>query len=188
MVGGQLLRMVRESGETRVRRRDSESQSERESHGGARTCRRSCGDYVVEFPLAVMTHKAGPALHVGCAMGAQPIGRSAVVRVRFGRVGPASRHSARRAEHRVRRCRRDRRRAHGRKSGLLRKLSFTGSTRVGGQAQKLSLELGGNAQFIVFDAAVRSAKALKFRDTAQARVCVNRFYMQDGSTARSPRP
>ncbi|QGT78443.1 succinate-semialdehyde dehydrogenase [Guyparkeria halophila] len=75
----------------------------------------------------------------------------------------------------------------------VRKISFTGSTEVGsqlmreaaGNVQKISLELGGNAPFIVFDdadldAAVEGAIAAKFRNTGQTCVCVNRFYVQDG--------
>lgn len=78
-------------------------------------------------------------------------------------------------------------------SPIVRKLSFTGSTAVGkilmGQAantvKKLSLELGGNAPFIVFDdadleAAVQGAMASKFRNAGQTCVCVNRFYVQRG--------
>ncbi|PSJ44748.1 succinate-semialdehyde dehydrogenase (NADP(+)) [Zobellella endophytica] len=78
-------------------------------------------------------------------------------------------------------------------SPVVRKLSFTGSTRVGkllmGKAadtvKKLSLELGGNAPFIVFDdadldAAIAGAMASKFRNTGQTCVCVNRFLVQDG--------
>ncbi|WKE65275.1 NAD-dependent succinate-semialdehyde dehydrogenase [Gallaecimonas kandeliae] len=76
-------------------------------------------------------------------------------------------------------------------SPLVRKLSFTGSTAVGallmGQCshdiKKLSLELGGNAPFIVFadadlDAAVEGAMAAKFRNAGQTCVCANRFYVQ----------
>lgn len=75
----------------------------------------------------------------------------------------------------------------------VRKISFTGSTEVGSNlmrqaaanVQKISLELGGNAPFIVFDdadldAAVEGAIAAKFRNTGQTCVCVNRFYVQDG--------
>lgn len=76
---------------------------------------------------------------------------------------------------------------------LVRKISFTGSTQVGSalmresaeNIQKISLELGGNAPFLVFDdadldAAVEGAIAAKFRNTGQTCVCVNRFYVQDG--------
>ena len=74
----------------------------------------------------------------------------------------------------------------------VRKLSFTGSTAVGrllygqsaGTLKKLSLELGGNAPFIVFedadlDAAVQGAMASKYRNSGQTCVCVNRFYVHD---------
>jgi succinate-semialdehyde dehydrogenase/glutarate-semialdehyde dehydrogenase len=74
---------------------------------------------------------------------------------------------------------------------LVRKISFTGSTEVGkklmaqsaGTLKKLSLELGGNAPFIVFedadlDAAVQGALASKYRNTGQTCVCTNRFYIQ----------
>ncbi|MBC8083641.1 MAG: NAD-dependent succinate-semialdehyde dehydrogenase [Hymenobacter sp.] len=76
---------------------------------------------------------------------------------------------------------------------LVRKLTFTGSTRVGkllyaqsaATMKKLSLELGGNAPFIVFDdadleRAVEGAVASKFRNNGQTCVCTNRFYVQDG--------
>jgi succinate-semialdehyde dehydrogenase / glutarate-semialdehyde dehydrogenase len=75
----------------------------------------------------------------------------------------------------------------------LRKLSFTGSTEVGrilmrqcaDQIKKISLELGGNAPFIVFDdadidAAVQGAIASKFRNAGQTCVCTNRIYVQAG--------
>ncbi|AWI55584.1 succinate-semialdehyde dehydrogenase (NADP(+)) (plasmid) [Aquabacterium olei] len=77
-------------------------------------------------------------------------------------------------------------------SEVVRKLSFTGSTAVGkllygqcaGSVKKLSLELGGNAPFIVFDdadldAAVQGAMASKFRNSGQTCVCANRIYVQD---------
>jgi succinate-semialdehyde dehydrogenase/glutarate-semialdehyde dehydrogenase len=79
------------------------------------------------------------------------------------------------------------------KSPKVKKISFTGSTRVGkllmrqcsGTLKKLSLELGGNAAFIVFDdadleVAVASALVSKFKVTGQTCVCANRFYVQDG--------
>ncbi|CDM25729.1 NADP-dependent succinate-semialdehyde dehydrogenase [Castellaniella defragrans] len=77
-------------------------------------------------------------------------------------------------------------------SPLVRKVSFTGSTEVGrllmrqcaSSIKKLSLELGGNAPFIVFDdadldAAVEGAIASKYRNAGQTCVCTNRFYVQD---------
>ena len=75
----------------------------------------------------------------------------------------------------------------------MRKLTFTGSTEVGkllmaqcaGTVKKVSLELGGNAPFIVFDdadldAAVEGAMASKYRNTGQTCVCANRIFVQDG--------
>jgi succinate-semialdehyde dehydrogenase/glutarate-semialdehyde dehydrogenase len=75
----------------------------------------------------------------------------------------------------------------------VRKLTFTGSTRIGkllyaqsaGTMKKLSLELGGNAPFIVFDdadldAAIEGALASKYRNSGQTCICTNRFYVQDG--------
>ncbi|TCS37560.1 succinate semialdehyde dehydrogenase /glutarate-semialdehyde dehydrogenase [Paucimonas lemoignei] len=76
---------------------------------------------------------------------------------------------------------------------IVRKLTFTGSTEVGrvlmeqsaATIKKVSMELGGNAPFIVFDdadldAAVEGALASKYRNTGQTCVCANRFYVQDG--------
>lgn len=78
-------------------------------------------------------------------------------------------------------------------SDIVKKISFTGSTRVGkllmqqssGTLKKLSLELGGNAPFIVFDdadleVAVASALGSKFKVTGQTCVCANRLYVQEG--------
>ena len=78
-------------------------------------------------------------------------------------------------------------------SKLVRKLSFTGSTKIGKllmaqcaeTVKKVSLELGGNAPFIVFDdadidAAVQGAIASKYRNTGQTCVCANRLLIQDG--------
>ena len=76
---------------------------------------------------------------------------------------------------------------------IVRKLTFTGSTEIGkllmqqcaGTVKKTSMELGGNAPFIVFDdadldAAVEGALASKYRNTGQTCVCANRLYVQDG--------
>ena len=78
-------------------------------------------------------------------------------------------------------------------SPVVRKISFTGSTEVGRELmrqsadtiKKLSLELGGNAPFLVFDdadvdAAIDGAMVSKFRNGGQTCVCTNRFYVQDG--------
>jgi len=143
------------------------------------------------FPLAMITRKAGPALAAGCTMVLKPSEETplcafalAVLAQEAGipagvfnivsgdapAIGQALTESA-----------------------DVRKLSFTGSTRIGkllakqsaDTLKKLSLELGGNAPFIVFDdadidAAVEGAMASKFRNTGQTCVCVNRFYVQDG--------
>ncbi len=78
-------------------------------------------------------------------------------------------------------------------NGKVRKITFTGSTRVGKllmkqaaeTVKKVSMELGGNAPFIVFDSAdidkaVEGAIAAKYRNSGQTCVCTNRFYVQDG--------
>jgi succinate-semialdehyde dehydrogenase / glutarate-semialdehyde dehydrogenase len=78
-------------------------------------------------------------------------------------------------------------------SNLVRKISFTGSTRVGrllmqqssGTIKKLSLELGGNAPFIVFDdadfyLALKEVVTAKFKSSGQTCVCANRIYVQRG--------
>src|SRR5690606_29792740 len=75
----------------------------------------------------------------------------------------------------------------------VRKFTFTGSTRVGKMlaaqcadtVKRVSLELGGNAPFIVFDdanleAAVEGAMASKFRNSGQTCICANRLFVQDG--------
>ncbi|WP_087753650.1 NAD-dependent succinate-semialdehyde dehydrogenase [Paraburkholderia caledonica] len=143
------------------------------------------------FPLAMITRKAGPALAAGCTMVLKPSEETplsalalAVLAEKAGIPpgvfnvvsGDAVAIGGALTE-----------------SDVVRKLSFTGSTRVGkllakqsaDTLKKLSLELGGNAPFIVFDdadldAAVQGAMASKFRNTGQTCVCVNRFYVQDG--------
>ncbi|MFM0029094.1 NAD-dependent succinate-semialdehyde dehydrogenase [Paraburkholderia madseniana] len=143
------------------------------------------------FPLAMITRKAGPAIAAGCTMVLKPSEETplsalalAVLAEKAGIPpgvfnivsGDAVAIGGVLTE-----------------SEVVRKLSFTGSTRVGkllakqsaDTLKKLSLELGGNAPFIVFDdadidAAVQGAMASKFRNTGQTCVCVNRFYVQDG--------
>ncbi|CAH2893808.1 MAG: Succinate-semialdehyde dehydrogenase [NAD(P)+] (EC [uncultured Paraburkholderia sp.] len=143
------------------------------------------------FPLAMITRKAGPALAAGCTMVLKPseetplsalalavLGEKAGIPPGVFNIvsGDAAAIGGALTE-----------------SEVVRKLSFTGSTRVGkllakqsaDTLKKLSLELGGNAPFIVFDdadldAAVQGAMASKFRNTGQTCVCVNRFYVQDG--------
>ena len=143
------------------------------------------------FPSAMITRKAGPALAAGCTMVLKPASQTpysalalaelaeragipkgvfSVVTGSAGEVG-------------------------GELTGnpIVRKLTFTGSTEIGRQLmaecakdiKKVSLELGGNAPFIVFDdadldAAVDGALVSKYRNNGQTCVCANRLYVQDG--------
>jgi succinate-semialdehyde dehydrogenase/glutarate-semialdehyde dehydrogenase len=141
------------------------------------------------FPLAMITRKAGPALAAGCTVVLKPSEETPLsalaLAVLAAEAGiPAGVFNVVSGDAV----------AIGltlTASPLVRKLSFTGSTRVGkllaaqsaDTLKKLSLELGGNAPFIVFDdadldAAVQGAMASKFRNTGQTCVCVNRFFVQ----------
>jgi len=142
------------------------------------------------FPSAMITRKAGPALAAGCTLVLKPASAtpfSALALAELGEraglpagvfnvlTGPAA--------------------AIGQEltgNPTVRKLTFTGSTGIGKQlleqcaatVKKVSLELGGNAPFIVFedadlDAAVAGAIASKFRNTGQTCVCTNRLLVQD---------
>jgi len=143
------------------------------------------------FPNAMITRKAGPALAAGCTMVIKPASMTpysalalcelaeragipkGVLSVVTGASGPIGKELT----------------THP----LVRKFTFTGSTAVGKKlmeqcastVKKVSLELGGNAPFVVFDdadldAAVDGALASKFRNTGQTCVCANRIYVQDG--------
>ncbi len=143
------------------------------------------------FPNAMITRKAGPALAAGCTMVIKPASMTpysalalcelaeragipkGVISVVTGPAGPIGMELT--------------------SNPLVRKFTFTGSTEVGkklmvqcaGTVKKVSLELGGNAPFIVFDdadidAAVEGAMASKFRNTGQTCVCANRIFVQDG--------
>ena len=143
------------------------------------------------FPSAMITRKAGPALAAGCTMVLKPASQTpysalalaelaeragipkgvfSVVTGSAGEVGSELTGNP-----------------------LVRKLTFTGSTEIGRQLmvecakdiKKVSLELGGNAPFIVFDdadldAAVEGALVSKYRNNGQTCVCANRLYIQDG--------
>src|ERR1044072_385546 len=143
------------------------------------------------FPLAMITRKAGPAIAAGCTVVLKPAGqtpfsalalaelaeRAGVPKGVFNIVtGPAKEIGTELTS-----------------NPIVKKLSFTGSTEIGkvlmqqcaGTIKKLSLELGGNAPFIVFDdadldAAVEGAIAWKYRNTGQTCVCANRLLVQDG--------
>ena len=142
------------------------------------------------FPNAMITRKAGPALAAGCGFVARPAAETplsalamAVLGERAGlpkgilSVITSTKSSAIGKEF----C----------ENHLVRKLTFTGSTEVGrillrqaaDQVMKCSMELGGNAPFIVFDdadldAAVAGAMMSKFRNNGQTCVCANRIYVQ----------
>ena len=144
------------------------------------------------FPNAMITRKAAPALAAGCAFVARPAAETPLSALALGvladRAGipkgvfsiiPSSRSSEIGKEF----C----------ENPTVRKLTFTGSTEVGrillrqaaDQVMKCSMELGGNAPFIVFDdadldAAVEGAMICKFRNNGQTCVCANRIYVQAG--------
>ncbi len=142
------------------------------------------------FPLAMITRKAGPAIAAGCTVVVKPASQtpfSALALAELARraglpngvfnviTGSATEIGAELTA-----------------NPTVRKLSFTGSTAIGkllmaqcaSTVKKLSLELGGNAPLIVFDdadldAAVEGAMASKYRNTGQTCVCVNRLLVQD---------
>ncbi len=144
------------------------------------------------FPNAMITRKAGPALAAGCAFVARPatetplsalvlalLAEQAGVPAGVFNVVPSTQASETGKEF----C----------ENPGVRKLTFTGSTEVGrillrqaaDQVMKCSMELGGNAPFIVFDdtdldAAVEGAMLCKFRNNGQTCVCANRIYVQAG--------
>ena len=143
------------------------------------------------FPAAMIARKLGPALAAGCSFVCKPAPQtpfSALALAELGRraglppgvfnvvTGDAEQIGGELTS-----------------NPLVRKLSFTGSTAVGkkliaacaGTVKKVSMELGGNAPFIVFDdadldAAVQGLMASKYRNTGQTCVCANRVYVQDG--------
>ncbi|QCR37410.1 NAD-dependent succinate-semialdehyde dehydrogenase [Nissabacter sp. SGAir0207] len=143
------------------------------------------------FPAAMITRKAAPALAAGCAMIVKPAEQTPLTAFalenlarRAGLPDDLLIHVLGDAV------------AVGKTlcaSPVIRKLSFTGSTEVGRllmaqcapTVKKLSLELGGNAPFLVFDdadpaAAVQGIMASKFRNSGQTCVCANRIYVQRG--------
>lgn len=144
------------------------------------------------FPSAMITRKAGPAIAAGCTMVLKPATETPLsalaLAVLAERAGvPAGVFNV----------------VVGKKSSaiggvltsspIVQKLTFTGSTAIGkllmqqcaATVKKVSMELGGNAPFLVFDdadvdAAVVGAMASKYRNTGQTCVCTNRFIVQDG--------
>jgi succinate-semialdehyde dehydrogenase/glutarate-semialdehyde dehydrogenase len=143
------------------------------------------------FPAAMITRKVAPALAAGCTIVVKPASQTPLSALALAVL--AERAGLPRGVLSV---------VTGRASAvggeltanpLVRKLTFTGSTEVGRvlaaqsapSLKKLSMELGGNAPFIVFDdadldAAVEGAIASKYRNTGQTCVCTNRLLVQDG--------
>ena len=142
------------------------------------------------FPNAMITRKAGPALAAGCTVVLKPAGATP-----FSALALAELAERAGIPHGVFNVITGDSKAIGAElcaSPKVRKLSFTGSTEIGrvlmrqsaDTVKKLSLELGGNAPFIVFDdadidAAVEGAIASKYRNAGQTCVCANRIYVQD---------
>jgi succinate-semialdehyde dehydrogenase/glutarate-semialdehyde dehydrogenase len=143
------------------------------------------------FPYAMLTRKVGPALAAGCTVIAKPAEDTPLCALALADLGvqagvPAGVFNVLTGDAAT---------IVGAlmRSETVRKISFTGSTEVGklllrqaaDTVKRVSLELGGNAPFIVFDdadvdAAVTGAMASKFRNSGQTCVCANRFYVQDG--------
>ncbi|KRS19421.1 NAD-dependent succinate-semialdehyde dehydrogenase [Roseovarius indicus] len=144
------------------------------------------------FPNAMITRKAGPALAAGCAFVGRPAAETPLSATAMGVLAERAGipkgvfsivTSSSSSEVGKEFC----------ENPVVRKLTFTGSTEVGrillrqaaDQVMKCSMELGGNAPFIVFDdadldAAVEGAIMCKFRNNGQTCVCANRIYVQAG--------
>ncbi len=143
------------------------------------------------FPIAMITRKAAPALAAGCTMIIKPAEQTPLSAIALAVLaeeagvptGVLQVITGKAREIGAVMC----------ESPIVTKLSFTGSTEVGrilmrqsaDTIKKLSLELGGNAPFIVFDdadldAAAEGAMISKFRNAGQTCVCANRLFVQDG--------
>ncbi|MFT4113015.1 NAD-dependent succinate-semialdehyde dehydrogenase [Silvibacterium sp.] len=142
------------------------------------------------FPAAMITRKVGPALAAGCTMVVKPAEATPLTALALAEL--AQRAGVPKGVLSILTGDPKAIGAELCSNPLVRKLSFTGSTATGRllmeqcapTIKKLSLELGGNAPFIVFedadiDAAVEGAIASKYRNAGQTCVCVNRFYVQD---------
>ena len=142
------------------------------------------------FPLAMITRKAGPAIASGCTVVLKPASQTPFSALALAEL--ASRAGMPPGVFNVVTGSATEIGAELTSNPVVRKLSFTGSTETGkvlmaqcaGTVKKLSLELGGNAPFIVFDdadldAAVEGAIASKYRNTGQTCVCANRLLVQD---------
>ncbi len=142
------------------------------------------------FPTAMLARKIGPALAAGCTVVCKPASQTPFSALAMAELGeqaglPAGVFNVVTGQARA---------IGGELTGnsLVRKLTFTGSTATGkllieqcaATVKKVSMELGGNAPFIVFDdadldAAVQGAVAAKYRNTGQTCVCANRILVQD---------
>src|SRR6266404_1652700 len=146
------------------------------------------------FPAAMPTRKAAPALASGCTMVLKPAEQTPLTALAIARLGLEAGLPEGVFEI-VTGAAQDAPLIGGELTGnpTVRKLGFTGSTEVGKllmaqcaqQVKKVSLELGGNAPFIVFDdadleEAVAGAMACKFRNSGQTCISANRIYVQDG--------
>lgn len=142
------------------------------------------------FPAAMITRKAGPALAAGCTMVVKPAPQTPFSALAMAEL--AERAGVPKGVFSVVTGSEKAIGAEMTSNPIVRKLSFTGSTAVGkilmaqcaGTLKKVSLELGGNAPFIVFDdadidAAVKGAIASKYRNTGQTCVSANRILVQD---------
>jgi succinate-semialdehyde dehydrogenase / glutarate-semialdehyde dehydrogenase len=143
------------------------------------------------FPFAMITRKVAPALAVGCTVVAKPAPDTPLTALALGELALRAGFPAG-----VLNIVTGDAEAIGKEltsNPLVRAITFTGSTRVGkllmqqsaATVKKVSLELGGNAPFIVFDdadldMAVEGAIASKFRNMGQTCVCANRILVQDG--------
>ncbi|MEP6969914.1 MAG: aldehyde dehydrogenase family protein, partial [Betaproteobacteria bacterium] len=140
------------------------------------------------FPTAMLTRKAGPALAAGCSMVVKPATQTPFSALAFAEL--AERAGVPKGLLSVLTGSASQIGGEMTRNPLVRKLTFTGSTEVGrllmrqsaDTIKKLSLELGGNAPFIVFDdadldAAVEGAMVSKYRNTGQTCVCANRIYV-----------
>ena len=143
------------------------------------------------FPLAMITRKAGPALAAGCTVVLKPASQTPFSALALAEL--AERAGVPKGVLNVLTGSAQEIGGELTSNPDVRKLSFTGSTETGKllmaqcatTVKKISLELGGNAPFIVFDdadldAAVEGAIASKYRNTGQTCVCANRIFVQDG--------
>jgi succinate-semialdehyde dehydrogenase/glutarate-semialdehyde dehydrogenase len=143
------------------------------------------------FPSAMITRKAGPALAAGCTFVCKPATQTPYSALALAEL--ARRAGIPKGVFNIVTGKATAIGGEMTSNPLVRKLTFTGSTAIGkklmaqcaGTMKKISMELGGNAPFIVFDdadldAAVQGAIASKFRNTGQTCVCANRLLVQAG--------